>query len=160
MTTCLPMAFQDIKCVMITFRTLRDSVKLMKRIAGTKILERLWKNVIFPWNDWLAYHVCHYKHHNANYGMACKTTELVSAPNLMLFGRLKTELQVKEVEEFSSQLRYMIGKLACSFAHQHSCLNINVWRFSKLGAAVNSCFYWYIDRKLAETFQHWVIKIL
>ena len=72
--------------------------------------------------------------------MACKTTQLVSAPNLMLFGQMKTELRVKEVEEFSIQLSYMIGKLASSFAHQHSCLNINVWKFSKLGTAVTLAF--------------------
>ena len=53
---------------------------------------------------------------------------------------MKTELWVKEVEEFSIQLRHMIGKLAGSFAHQHSCLNINVWRFSKLGTAVTFAF--------------------
>ena len=63
--------------------------------------------------------------------MAYKTTQRVSTPNLKLFGPLKTELRVKEVEEFSIQLRYM-GKWAGSFAHQHGCLNIHVWRFSKL----------------------------
>ena len=67
--------------------------------------------------------------------MAYKITHLVSAPNLMLFGQMKTELRVKEVEEFSIQLHYMIRKLAGSFAHQHSCLNINVWKFSELGTA-------------------------
>ena len=72
--------------------------------------------------------------------MAYKTTQLVSAPNLMLFGPMKTELRIKEVEEFSIQLRYMIGKLAGSFAHQYSCLSINVWRFSKLGTAVTLAF--------------------
>ena len=45
MTACLPMAFQDTKCVTITVRSSRDLVKLMERIAGTKILERLWKTL-------------------------------------------------------------------------------------------------------------------
>ena len=45
--------------------------------------------------------------------MAYKTPQLASAPNLMLFGPMKTELRVKEVEEFI-QLRYMkIGRFFC-----------------------------------------------
>ena len=45
--------------------------------------------------------------------MTCKTTQRVSVPNLELFGPMKTELRVKELEEFSIQLRY-IGKWAGS----------------------------------------------
>ena len=42
--------------------------------------------------------------------MAYKTTQHVSAPNLKLFGPMKTELRVKEVEEFSIQLRYLYDR--------------------------------------------------
>ena len=46
------------------------------------------------------------------------------------------------------------------FARQHGGRNKNVWRFFKLSTAVNFWIYWYIDMKLAETFQNGVIYIL
>ena len=61
-----------------------------------------------------------------NFGMACKTIQLVYVPNLKLFGPMKTELWVKEVGEFSIMLYGKMGRWA------HGCRNINVSRFSRL----------------------------
>ena len=71
--------------------------------------------------------------------MAYKTIKRVSVPNLKSFGPMKTELQAKEVGEFSIML---YGKMGWerSHAHQHGCCNINVWRSSKLGTAVTFAF--------------------
>ena len=56
------------------------------------------------------------KHDNANYhqfapnfGIAYKTIQRVSVPNLNLFGPVKTELRAKEVGEFSIMLYGKIG---------------------------------------------------
>ena len=63
--------------------------------------------------------------------MPCKTIQRVFVPNLNLFGPMKTEFRPKKLKNFL--LCYM-GKWAGgrSFAHQHGCHNINVWRFSEL----------------------------
>ena len=74
------------------------------------------------------------KHDHANYDrfvpnfdMAYKTIKRVSVPNLKSFGPTKTELQAKEVGEFSIML---YGKMGWgggrSLAQQHGCHNINV----------------------------------
>ena len=44
-----------------------------------------------------------------NFGMAYKTIQHVSVPNMKLFGSLKTELWAKEVGEFSIRLYRKMG---------------------------------------------------
>ena len=85
--------------------------------------------------------------------MANKTIQRVSVPNLKLFGPMVTELWATEAENF---LLCYVRK----WAGGHSCRNINVWRFSKFLNSNNSFIYWYIDPKLAETFQSRVIRIV
>ena len=89
----------------------------------------------------------HQKHDNANYDQffpnfdkAYKTVQQGSVPNFNLFGPMKTELQVKEVGEFSITL---YGKWAGghTFSHQHGCRNTNLWRLSELLTAVTLCLF-------------------
>ena len=63
--------------------------------------------------------------------MAYKTIIRVSVPNLKSFRPMKTELQIKEVGEFSIMLYGKIG-WGRSLAHQHGCGNINVFSKSVL----------------------------
>ena len=88
--------------------------------------------------------VCIWRHQKLDYAnydqfapncdMAYKTIQRVSVPNSKLFRRMNIELWTKEAGHFF--ISYM-GKRAGrhSFAHQHGCRNINVWRFSKFWAA-------------------------
>ena len=74
-----------------------------------------------------------------NFNMAYKTIQCVSVPNLKLFRSLKTELWTRIFGEF---LLCCTGKWAGghSFAYQHGCRNINVWRLPKLLVAVAPAF--------------------
>ena len=65
--------------------------------------------------------------------MAYKTIHYVFVPNLKVFGLTKMELEAKEVGEFSIML---YGKMGRYF-----------------------CIYWYIELKLAKTFQIGLIYI-
>ena len=87
-----------------------------------------------------------------NFGMIYKTTKPVSVPNLKSFRRMKTQLQAKEVGEFSIMLYGKMG-WGHSLAHEHGCHNINVWRFQTFA------FFWCIYLILAEIFQNEVIYI-
>ena len=80
----------------------------------------------------------HQKHDYANYdqfvqnfGIAGKTIQCVSVPNLNLIGIMKQSYSPKKLEDF---LLCNMGKWAGMhyFPCQHGCRNINVWKFSKL----------------------------
>ena len=91
--------------------------------------------------------------------MAYKTIKRVSVPNLKSFGLMKTELQAKEVGEFSIMLYGKMGWRAFScppaWLLQNKCMEI----FKNLNSR-NVCIYWCINLKLAEIFKNGVIYIV
>ena len=78
---------------------------------------------------WFAYDVIKNMTMQIMINLSYKTIQCVSVPNLNVFKPMKTEFE--KLENFL--LCYM-GKWAGrhSFAYQHGCRNINVWKFSKL----------------------------
>ena len=113
--------------------------------------------------------VCIWRHHKhdfanydrfvSNFGMAYKTIQRVSVPNLKSFGPTKTQLQAKEVGEFSIMLYGKMGR-GRSLAHQHGCHNINVWRFSKLWTAVTFAFIGASTWNLQRSFKMGLFTLL
>ena len=82
--------------------------------------------------------------------MANKTIQPVSVPNLKSFGPMKTDSWAKEVGEVSIMLYGKIGSqalfcLVAAILMYGDFLNLN---------SLNSCIYWSIGLKLAETIQN------
>ena len=74
-----------------------------------------------------------------NFDMAYKTITHVSVPNLKSFRPTKTKLRAKEGGEFFIMLYGKMG-WGRSFAYQHGCRNINVWKSSKFWTAITFAF--------------------
>ena len=91
--------------------------------------------------------------------MAYMTIKRVSVQNLKSFGPTNTELQAKEVGEFSVMIYGKMG-WGRSLAQQDGCCKINVWRSTKNLNSRNFCIYWCINLKLAEIFKYRVIYIV
>ena len=81
----------------------------------------------------------------------------MSVPNLKSFGPTKTELQAKEVGEFSITLYYyiIITLLPTIMA---AAINGEMEIFKTLNNH-NFCIYWCINLKLAEIYQNGVFTL-
>ena len=91
--------------------------------------------------------------------MTCKTKQGVFVPNLKLFGQTKTELQTKKVVKIFHLVLWENGLVG------FFCLPswLLLYRCMEMFPTLNSCNFcidWYINLKLAETFQSGVICIV
>ena len=82
--------------------------------------------------------------------------QLVFIPDRKLFGQIKIQLQAKEIGEFSVTLNRKMSWW--SFFCPPSWL----LQYKMYGDFLNFelLSHWYINLKLAETFQNWVINIV
>ena len=90
--------------------------------------------------------------------MACKTIQRVFVPSLKLLGPTNTELKAKGVGEFSIVIweNELMGILLFTNVAAAIYMHGDFPNFELR----NSCIYWYIDLKLAETFHNRVINIV
>ena len=94
-----------------------------------------------------------------NFDMAWNTMQVVSVPNSNLFGKMKAELLVKEVEGFSITLYNKMGWWAF-FCPPIWWLEYKCMEIYKTLNNCNSCIYWYIDLKPVDTLQNSIINIV
>ena len=91
--------------------------------------------------------------------MACKTIHFVSVPNLESFGPMERIYGPKKLDKFILCF-FENGLQGILLPTNVAVATWNVWRFFLTLNSCNSCIYWYIDLKLAETFRNQVIYIV